>query len=367
MEESDQDIRTRSGYKPSDCLKAFQTALQESGTVSIGKALHFSADLICSGGFEVWVKSLWEYALEHIGIASPRLFVYLKKRIGELDAMISRFDEDTLWKDEEFQTRISEIIFVIKDCPRRSKLPWPKVGPETHRDGWLRSVQSNATETEVVKRVYKSSNDLYPLHTVSCEIVKAFGESATERAMFWVKWLQEEDARLKKENSGAGLSTLDRGPPHLKGKGKTDVCYYLLQLFAEVYKELAAKQLIRMTEEIQCLLDIFKASDSRIGGKQRKDILALLIQILSEVPKWKVPAAPSLIKDPVVMSRAVSQSPNFFKEVLKYPKVATLGRGKSLFTSTKLSAAQKEKAKKGQATANKFEAFDAAFNAYLNK
>lgn len=367
MEESQEDIRTRSGYKPYDCLKAFQTALHESGAVNIGRALHFSADILCSGGYDVWTKTLWDFAIEHIGIASPRIFVYLKKRIGELDSMVSRLDEDSLWKNDEFQTRVSEIIFVIKDCPRRSKLPWPKVGPETHRDGWLRSAQSNATETEVVKKVYKSSNDLYPLHTVSCEIVKAFGESATERALFWVKWLIDEDSRLRKENYGAGLSTLDRGPPHLKGKAKTDVQYYLLQLFAESYKELAARQLLRMTEEFQCMLDLFKANDSRIGSKQRKDLLALFVQMLCEVPKWKVPAAPSLIKDPVVMSRAVSQSPNFFREVLSYPRVATLGRGKSLFTSAKQSTSQINKAKKGMTVQTQLEAYEAAMNAYLNK
>jgi hypothetical protein len=92
------EIRTRSGYKPSDCLKAFITALQEGGLVNTGKALHFSTDLVCSGGYDIWIKTLWDFAIEHVGIGSPRIFVYLKKRISELDALISRLDEDTLWK-----------------------------------------------------------------------------------------------------------------------------------------------------------------------------------------------------------------------------------------------------------------------------
>ncbi len=360
------EIRTRSGYKPADCLKAFTMALSNSGIVNTGKALHFATDLVCSGGYDIWIRSIWDFVIEHIGIGSPRIFVYLKKRIGELDALVSRLDEDALWKDDEFQTRVCELIFVIKECPLRTRTPWPKVGPETHRDGWLRAVSTQATETEVVRRVFKSSNDLYPLHIVACELLKACSENATEKALFWIRWVLDEDVRLRKENNGAGLSTMDRGPANLKGKQRSEAGYFLLQLFVEAYKEYAAKQLIRMTEEFQVLADLYKGSDKRIGSKGRRDILGLMAQILCEVPRWKVPAAPTLIKDPAALSRAIQQAPNFFKEVLVNPRVS-LPANKSLFTTGKQSQTQKEKAKQGQTMETKFSAFDAAMEAYLNK
>lgn len=365
-EEPEAEIRTRSGYKPADCLKAFLQTLSDSGVVNTGKALHFSTDLVCSGGYEVWIKSIWDFAIEHIGIGSLRIFVYLKKRIGELDALVSRLDEDALWKDDEFQTRVCELIFVIRECPLRSRTPWPKVGPETHRDGWLRAVTSNATETEVVRRVFKHSNDLHQLHTVACELLKACSEAATEKALFWIRWVLEEDLRLRKENNGAGLSTLDRGPPNLSSKQRTEVGYFLVQLFVEAYKEYAAKQLIRMSEEFQALSDLYRGADKRIGAKGRRDILALMAQILCEVPRWRVPAAPPLIKDPTALSRAIQQSPNFFKEVLAYPRVTLVGN-KSIFMTGKQSQKQKDKAKQGLTMETKFSAFDAAMEAYLSK
>jgi hypothetical protein len=366
LAEPEPEIRTRSGYKPSDCLKAFLAALAESGVVNTGKALHFATELVCSGGYEVFVRVLWNFAIEHIGIGSPRIFVYLKKRIGELDALVSRLDDDALWKDDEFQTRICELIFVIKDCPLRSRTPWPKVGAETHRDGWLRAVSTNATETEVVRRVFKSSNDLYPLHIVACELLKSCSEAATEKALFWIRWLLDEDARLRKENNGAGLSTLDRGPANLNSKQRTDVGYFLLQLFVEAYKEYAAKQMIRMNEEFQAMSELYRGTDKRITAKGKRDILALMAQILCEVPRWKVPAAPALIKDPAAMSRAIQQSPNFFKEVLANPRVV-LPPSKTIFTTGKQSAKQKDKAKQGLTMESKFSVFDAAMEAYLNK
>jgi hypothetical protein len=47
--------------------------------------------------------------------------------------------------------------------------------------------------------------------------------------------------------------------------------------------------------------------------------MAVMIQILTDVPKWKVPAAPSLVPDQTKLQRAVSQSESFFREVLMLP------------------------------------------------
>lgn len=367
LESSEPEIRTRSGYKPADCLKAFESALGESGITNTGRALHFSADLVCSGAYDVWVHAIWNFTIEHIGIGSPRVFVYLKKRIGELDALVSRLDEDTLWKDDEFQTRVTELILVLRECPQRSRLPWPKVGSETHRDGWLKSATNHATETEVIRRVYKPSNDTYPMHAAACEVLHAVNTSATEKALFWVKWLMEEDQHIRKENQGSGLTSLDRGPPHIKGKGKTDVGFFLAQLFVEAYKEFAARQLLRMNEEYQVLNELFRGADSRISAKGRRDLLGLMIQILCEVPKWKVPAAPTLIKDPMALSRTIQQSTTFFREVLAHPRIMLPPKSKSLFKTGKESTTQKAKAKQGLAVHNQFAAYEAAMNAYLDK
>jgi hypothetical protein len=361
--EKQPEIRTRAGYRPAECLKAFLAALGESGVIATGRAIHFSADLVCSGGYDMWIRAVWGFTIDHIGIGSPRIFVYLKKRIGELDGLVSRIDEDALFKNDEFQTRVCEIVFVLRECPRRTSITWPKVGPETHRDGWLRAVSTGATETEVVRRVFKVGSDLFPLHAVSCELLKACSDGATEKALFWIRWVMEEDSRLRKANSGAGLSTLDRGPPSLRGKARSEVGYFLLQLFGESYKEYAARQMIRMTEEFQVLIDLYKGADPRIENKGRRDILALMAQIICEVPRWKVPAAPILIKDPVSLSRAITQSGNFFREILALPRISLAGHGKSIFKSGKV----KDKVKKINTIENQLDAYDAVMNAYLNK
>jgi hypothetical protein len=171
---------------------------------------------------------------------------------------------------------------------------------------------------------------------------------------------------LRKENSGAGLSTMDRGPPTVGNKQRTEVGYFLAQLFVEAYKEYAAKGLLRMSEEFQALADLYRGSDKRITSKGRRDILAIMVQILCEVPRWKVPAAPTLIKDPARLSRAIQQSPNFFREVLSNPRVS-MPANKSIFTTGKQSQNQKDKAKQGATMENKFQAFESAMEAYLNK
>ena len=82
INKKDEEAVTRCGYKPGDSLRAYEAALLETGAVATGKTLHFSADILCSGGYDVWVRSLWEFAIDHVGVSSPRLFVYLKNFIS---------------------------------------------------------------------------------------------------------------------------------------------------------------------------------------------------------------------------------------------------------------------------------------------
>jgi hypothetical protein len=334
----------------------------ESGVIATGRALHFAADLVCSGGLTVFIQLIWDYAIQHIGIASPRVFVYLKKRITEIDEMIAKYADDDLIKNEEFQTRISELIYVLHECPRRNKLVWTKVGPETHRDGWLKNV-SSAAETQALRKVYQHGNDLGIMRTVGSEFLKAISDGSIEKALFWVRWTLDEESKARKEN-GAGLTTVQRGLATARGKGKNDIIYFFGDLCAESYKDYAGRSMIRMHEEFQCLLDLFKGGDPRFTGKHRKNILGLLIVILCEVPRWKVPAAPVLIKDPVTLSRAIKQSGNFFKEVLINPRVNLVG--KNIFKGGKVSDSTKLKVVKINGLEDHFSAYEKAMEDYMS-
>ncbi len=364
--EEEKEIRTRCGYVPSECLRAFEKVLPQAGAVSTGRAIHFAADIVCSGGFESFVRSLWDYAVGTIGIASPRVFVYLRKRVEEIEGILKRLPDEAAYKSEEFQVRVGELVLVLRDAPTRSAVAWPRVGPETHAESWIRAVGATAPETAALRRVWRPEGDLSILRTVGAEICKAVGDGATNKALFWVKWLFEEEARAKKEVKGATLTTIDRGPPGTpKGRG-TGVGYFLLALYAEVYKEIAAKGQIRMNEEFQALLDMWRGSDRRIQGGAKRQILGLLTQILCEVPRWRVPAAPALIRDPTAMTMSIRQVPKFFSEVLGYdPPKGGLAVQKAFRTRGKVDAKAAAAAKKGEAAVDKMDAFDRALEAYF--
>lgn len=312
---------TRSGYTVLETLQAYQSAMMETGVQSIAKVLHFGADFICSGGINVWEKAVWEYAIFHIGLASPRIFVYLKKRMSELAILIKGLPTEQLYRNEEFQTRIAEIILVLHDCPRRAAMKWPPMSPASHDPLWLQRVKQ-APDSAAVVRVWRHESDLPQMYIAACEIVKACTDGATERALFWVRWLLEEDAITRKANNGYGLTTFERGPATLSSKKRTDMGYYLLAVAAEVYKDLAARNAVRLHEEFQAILDCWRDPTIPLTGKQKREILGVVMLLLAEVPKWKVPAAPALVKDPTTMRRAVTESHRFFLEVLAYPPVA---------------------------------------------
>lgn len=359
--------RTRCGYTPSESIRAFEKAMLESGAIGTGRALHFAADVVSSGGFECLVRSIWEYAICHIGLASPRIFVYLKKRIEDINEIFRKLPDEGAYALEEFQVRVGEIVLVLREAPPRTILGWPKVGAETHTEGWIRAIAA-APETAVLRKVWRPEGDSSILRMAGAELCKAIVDGSTEKALFWIKWIFEEDSRSKKAVKGVngpGLTTYDRAPPG--SKQKSGVGHFILSLYAEIYKEMVAKGVVRMHEEFQSLLDLFR-SPKDIPGGAKKQVLIILTQILCEVPKWKVPAAPSLIKDPVAMSQAIRQVPKFFREVLANdPPSGIAAITKAFRARGKVDPNALKKAKKGEAQEEKMSAFDKALDDYFSR
>jgi hypothetical protein len=317
-EELDQEIKSRRGYFLKDLAKAFLQCLGESGPVAAGKLIHYTADMTTSGGLQLWEKLCWDYSYDHIGVASPRIFHYIFRKFRELNELSAKMPFEGFCRSKEIQERLAEVVLILQECPKKTKPKIPSVPPDTHEnENWLRAVL-RTTDKLAVRKVYQRNTDLEQMLHAGNEMVYAIQEGATERALFWVKWLLEEDAIIKKK-FGTGLTTIERGPAYLKPPQKTSVGFYIIAVLAEVYKEFAEKGMIRMHEEFQALLDIFRSVDFKLTQRKKLDTIAIMIQILTDVPKWKIPAAPSLVPDVTKLQRAVSQSETFFKEVLMLP------------------------------------------------
>lgn len=317
-EEPQNQITSRKGYILKDLARAFLQCLGETGPVASGKLIHFTADMVTSGGLQLWQKLCWDYAYDHIGVASPRIFHFLFRKFRELNELSAKIPFETFCRKKEIQEQFAEIVLILQDCPKKTKPKIPSIPPDTHEnEDWLRAVL-RTTDKMSVRKVFQRNADLEPMLHAGNEMVYAIQEGATERALFWTKWLLEEDAIIKKK-FGTGLTTIERGPAHLKPVQKTSVGYYIIAILAEVYKEFAEKGMIRMHEEFQALLDIYRSTDFRLTQRKKIDTIAVMIQILTDVPKWKVPAAPSLVPDLTKLQRAVSQAEGFFREVLVFP------------------------------------------------
>jgi hypothetical protein len=308
---------SRKGYTVKDLARNFLQVLGETGPVASGKLLHYTADMIASGGLDLWQKLCWDYAFEHIGIASPRIFVYLKRKFAELLELHARLPFNEFLSRPEVQQGSVEAALVLQSCPKRQKTKLPIVPTETHRDEWLHGLP-RVPDREVVLKVWSASHDQDLMFLAANYMVGAIVEGALEKALFWLRWLQEEDSKMRKQ-FGMGLTSLERGPPTIPPKQRTVMGFFLCSVAAEVYKEFAGKNQVRMHEEFQCLLDLYRSADKHLSPKHKQDALILLYQLLTEVPRWKVPAAPSVIKDPIVLGRAVQQAEVFYREILVLP------------------------------------------------
>lgn len=318
-EQKEPELTSRSGYEVRDIVRTFLQALGEAGAIASGKLLHYTADMICSGGLLLFERLCFEYAFEHIGIASPRIFFYLNNKFKDLREKAAKHELGKFCTMAEVQEASAEIVLILQGCPKKTKPKYPAIPPETHdNDGWLRSVL-RTTDKASVRKVYQRSTDLEQMLHAGNEMVFAIVEGATERALFWAKWLQEEDGLIRKKYQ-SGLSTAERGPPALKSQAqKTAMGYYLISVLAELYKEFSQKGMVRLHQEFQTLLDLYRSTDSRNTQRRKQDIIALMIQILVDMPRMKVPAAPALVQDPATLERMVQQAPTFYREVLYHP------------------------------------------------
>jgi hypothetical protein len=300
--------KTRMGYDPRELIKVYGQLFLQQGTIATGKIVHLTADIVCSGGYQVWKKFTYNYAFDHIGLASPRIFIYLQKRHEELAKQLDKYPLDLFYGMNEIQKVFAEMALVLQTQPRRTKPKIPVVpGHALQSDEWL-AAQKRSPTCLAVDRVWVKNQDGVHRYRGANEMLAACEEGATERALFWMKWVLEEDAAIIKKGEGFQ-------------KDKRMCGMFIASCLAEAYKELVKQGKIRMNDEFQNLLDLFRKPEHGLAAKNRNDCLVLMTQIISEVPRWKVPAAAPLAKDPVYLSRIMSQAPLFFKEVLERPKV----------------------------------------------
>ena len=367
VKEEENKIRTRSGYEVGEVIRAFQVTLGETGPLAAGRCIHYSADIICSGALQVWMRHCMEYAVDHIGSGAPRIFFYLKKRFDELIGLAKVLDTESLYNNYEFQVKVGEIVLILKDCVRRTKVALPKIHASCFSDQWLAEARSTHTNFVGTQRTYVGEKDLPSVSIVGNEIVKAVEEGATEKSLFWMRWLLDTDAALRKSGKG-GLSTLSRGPPGWPDTQRTSIGFFLVNLASETYKDLATKGKMRMNEEFMALLDLYRSPYKNIlTARRRLDILCLLFQLLCEVPRWRVPAAGQLVKDAVVLRKGIAHVENFFREVLAFemPKIDIIKESKK--AKNLLVKKTSEKAKKQGALEERLAVFDAAMDNFMFK
>jgi len=300
------------------------------------------------------------YAVKRIAIGNPRIFVYIRDMVKRLDQKLAVLPQEGFFANAEVQTIVGETVFLLQLCPKKPNMPWPKIDESTKKPGWLRGIASSP-ETKATRTIWSSDGDSAPLYLLSNEFCKAIQDGSTNKALFWLRWAYEEDARIRKETKGPGLTKKER---LLVGSvaQRTDVGLYFLALLIEIYKELAEKQLVRMHEEISELANLWK-NDKR-ASSHKKDILVLITTICCEVPRWKVPAAPPLTQDPTRLSRAVTQVPGFFQEVMAFKALPLASQIKPSMIHAQKT--KKEKPKQSDME-NHLDAYNLAMESYMNK
>jgi hypothetical protein len=177
----------------------------------------------------------------------------------------------------------------------------------------------------------------------------------------------DEDARIRKETKVTGLTNIERGAAGTNKKVATDAGHFLCAVIVELYRDMAARGVLKMNEEFQELVRLWRGGEHRMASRFRRDCLGLMAMILCEVPKWKNPQSPQLVPDPVRLSRAVGQATSFFNEVLAYKPLPLTQQLKPNMTKAKVERKKKMTEQEQQAMSmnDKLDAYDQLMESYI--
>lgn len=313
---------SRKGYSLKDLVCSFLNNMNEHNTSGAGKLMHYTADMLCSGGILLWQRLCWDFAFENIGIANPMIFPFLQNSFRKLNTYYSKYPLDTFCRIQEIQKQNMETVLILQMCQRKPKIKMPSIPLNTHDNpSWLQS-NTHMSVVQVphraVRKIWHSSYDTQQALYGGNELAYACLEGSVERALFWMKWMTEEDT-IHRKKYGTGLTTMERGPESMARKQRGSIGLYICFILSELYKDFVERALIRMNEEFHSLFNIYSGTDSCITARRKTTCLVIMIQILTEVPKWKEASSPPLIKDKLEISMLTAQSEIFFREILSLP------------------------------------------------
>ena len=115
------EITTRKGYVLKDASRSFLQALSESGPIASGKVMHYTADLLASGGLALWQKLCWDYTYDHIGVASPRIFLFLSTRFKKMIEIFTKNTIESFCNISEMQQHAAEIVLILQSVLKKQK------------------------------------------------------------------------------------------------------------------------------------------------------------------------------------------------------------------------------------------------------
>jgi hypothetical protein len=121
-----------------------------------------------------------------------------------------------------------------------------------------------------------------------------------------------------------------------------------------------------MNEEFLAIFDLYRFPYKNIlTSRRRLDLLCLMFQLLCEVPRWKIPAAAALVKDPVVLRKGIAHVENFFREVLAYemPTIDVIKEAKKV--KAKITKERTDKDKKKDKIEEQLAIYDKAIDSVM--
>jgi hypothetical protein len=274
---------TFSGFKREDVGKEYIDSLLND---KLEESCYWTAELICSGNFNILWASILQFMSIHINILNPKLPIFISNHFDSFKAIINGGyigHELMLRNNEHIRKLFGEITCTL--CLSKKKQASQKITVDKNNAFSLleNSNKLKATNIEYIQE-YFTSGDAKDIFVALNEFTYHISSDSNNslEAFYWIEWLLHYDSQKKKQKQSIECST--RNISNVMDKYKKDYIWLVWEIIIDHSTKDKLTELI-----VQSLLNLFSIHYTSAIKKKRKHILFFAVSLIIDIYDTTIP------------------------------------------------------------------------------
>jgi hypothetical protein len=282
---------TFSGFKKEDVRKELINSLIND---KLEESCYWSAELVCSGHFNLLWETILNFMSIHINVLNPKLPIYISNHFNSFKDIINNGyinNELLLRNSEQIRQLFCEIMCVL--CLSKNKQAPQKITVDKSIAFSLleNSSKLKATNIKYIQEYFDSddSKDIFVALNEFAYHISIDSRNSME-AFYWIEWLLQYETQKKKQKQNLYCAT--RTFSNVMDKYKKDYIWLIWEIIVDYSKNNKLTEMI-----VNSLLNLFCIHYTTAIKKKRKHILFFAISLIINIYDDGIPIIDSKYSD----------------------------------------------------------------------